>query len=131
MNYFGQYQQKSPQTYSMVRFLSWAASFFIILSACHLGHGKEQKPQYGVTTCRDLVLETPAGKKRVGCQLHCTTVGTGGGSASYSNDLDECLTVSPAGHDAMSRGVNYTCKLGLCKQQNCHSSNLYVDCWKP
>uniref|UniRef100_A0A224Y3F9 Evasin n=1 Tax=Rhipicephalus zambeziensis TaxID=60191 RepID=A0A224Y3F9_9ACAR len=102
MNYFGQYQQKSPQTYSMVRFLSWAASFFIILSACHLGHGKEQKPQYGVTTCRDLVLETPAGK-----------------------------TVSPAGHDAMSRGVNYTCKLGLCKQQNCHSSNLYVDCWKP
>uniref|UniRef100_L7M8Y9 Evasin n=1 Tax=Rhipicephalus pulchellus TaxID=72859 RepID=L7M8Y9_RHIPC len=113
----------------MARRLSWLAVFLII--ACHLGHGEERKPQSGHTICRYLHLYTHAGNKPVGCQRHCISTGAGKAIHRTNRESKECITVSPTGFYAMKCEVNYTCKLGLCDENdNCNPSNLLIGCWK-
>ncbi|KAL3245350.1 hypothetical protein MRX96_046992 [Rhipicephalus microplus] len=79
-----------------------AWALLFITIACHEGHGNQVEVPSGHSTCRYLHLHTPAGN-----------------------------TVSPTGFYGMKCGVNYTCKLGLCDEQDkCNPSNLFVGCWK-
>ncbi|KAL3245349.1 hypothetical protein MRX96_046992 [Rhipicephalus microplus] len=113
----------------MIQFLAWALLFITI--ACHEGHGNQVEVPSGHSTCRYLHLHTPAGNKPVGCTWHCTNKGVGGSTVKSESNSRECLTVSPTGFYGMKCGVNYTCKLGLCDEQDkCNPSNLFVGCWK-
>uniref|UniRef100_A0A6M2D5N4 Evasin n=1 Tax=Rhipicephalus microplus TaxID=6941 RepID=A0A6M2D5N4_RHIMP len=110
----------------MVQFPYWAPLFLIV--ACCLGKTNLRERESFRNTCLGLYLETPDGKRSVGCQWPCH----GTGIVKMDSGEKECLTLSYRGYKCMVRGVNHTCKLGLCGENHeCIPSGLFIECWKP
>uniref|UniRef100_A0A224YCU5 Evasin n=1 Tax=Rhipicephalus zambeziensis TaxID=60191 RepID=A0A224YCU5_9ACAR len=104
----------------------FTAAAFILIIACHRGHGSKQNHSY---QCGGHpLLETPAGEKLMGCQHPCKKPYEG--KVGYSGF--PCVTVPSDAWRHMTAGVNYTCSLGICdKQHKCKPYGLLIGCWKP
>uniref|UniRef100_A0A131YS00 Evasin n=1 Tax=Rhipicephalus appendiculatus TaxID=34631 RepID=A0A131YS00_RHIAP len=103
----------------MVGLFSWAIFFATI--ACSLGN---TGVSIGLTNCMRLTWDTTAGTKFIGCKNFC--------DPSNSAVGRECLVLSPSVSTHGRQGVNYTCLLGECDQQNdCKPADLLIDCWAP